>query len=118
MLVPLAEVLELPSFRAAGATVVAGEVGDVMVRWVHSSEVYEMGSLLAGGEVLLTTGLGLHGRSPEQLAAYVEQVADAGCVAIGLEVGRSLFEIPASMSEAADRRGVVLVSFGAVVPFE
>lgn len=118
MLVPLSEVLELPSFRAAGVTVVAGEVRDVMVRWVHSSEVYEMGSLLAGGEVLLTTGLGLHGRSPEQLAAYVEQLADAGCVAIGLEVGRSLFEIPASMLEAADRRGVVLVTFGAVVPFE
>lgn len=118
MLVPLTEVLALPSFRAAAATVAVGEVDDVLVRWVHSSEVYEMGSLLAGGEVLLTTGLGLHGRSSEQLTAYVDQIADAGCVAIGLEVGRSLFEVPAPMVEAAGRRGLVLITFGAVVPFE
>ena len=55
MLIPLPDVLALPSFRAAGAQVLAGRPEGVLVRWVHSSEVFEMGGLLAGGEVLLTT---------------------------------------------------------------
>jgi purine catabolism regulator len=118
MLVRLPDVLDLPSFRAAQARVLCGDVESAMVRWVHSSEVYEMGSLLAGGEVLLTSGLGLHGRSAEQLAAYVDLVADAGGVGIAMELGRSFFEMPAAMVDAARRRGVVLIEFTTVVPFE
>jgi purine catabolism regulator len=118
VLVPLTEVLGLPSFRAATAEVVTGDPADVLVRWVHSSEVYEMGTLLAGGEVLLSTGLGLHGRSAEQLAAYVEQLADAGCAALALELGRSLFVVPEAMLQAARRRGLVLLALTSVVPFE
>ncbi|MEV7431928.1 PucR family transcriptional regulator ligand-binding domain-containing protein [Nocardioides sp. NPDC092400] len=118
MLVPLEEVLALPSFRAASARVVTGEPDPVLVRWVHSSEVYEMGTLLAGGEVLLSTGLGLHGRSAEQLGSYVEQLADAGCAALALELGRSLFAVPEAMLEAARRRGLVVLALTSVVPFE
>lgn len=118
MLIPLRDVLEMPSFRAAEVAVLSGDPDTVAVRWVHSSEVYEMGGLLAGGEVLLTTGLGLHGRTGDQLAAYVDQIADAGCAALAMEVGRSFFEIPRPMVEAARRRGFVLFALGAVVPFE
>ncbi|KAB2812343.1 PucR family transcriptional regulator [Pimelobacter simplex] len=114
----LAEVLSLPSFRAAGTEVVHGDVGRVQVRWVHSSEVFEMGSLLAGGEVLLTSGLGLHGRTAEHLGAYVDQLADAGVAAIGLEVGRTFFTVPDSILEAVRRRDVPLLVFHRVVPFE
>ncbi|ANH36772.1 Purine catabolism regulatory protein-like family protein [Nocardioides dokdonensis FR1436] len=118
MLVKLEEVLGLPSFRAASARTLTGDPTRVMVRWVHSSEVYEMGALLAGGEVLLTTGLGLHGRSASQLADYVDQVADAGCVGVALELGRSFFEVPPSMLAAAQRRGLVFITLQSVVPFE
>lgn len=118
MLLPMTDVLALPSFRAAGVAVLAGTPDDVLVRWVHSSEVYEMGGLLAGGEVLLTTGLGLHGRSGEQLGAYVDQIADAGCAGIAMEIGRSFFEVPQAMVEAAQRRGLVLLALHEVVPFE
>ncbi|MGH1563435.1 PucR family transcriptional regulator [Mumia sp. DW29H23] len=118
MLPTLREVLETPSFRAAAVKVVTGDPDTTTVRWVHSSEVYEMGGLLAGGEVLLTSGLGLHGRSAAQLTAYVDQLADAGCVALALEVGRSFFEVPAELVAAAERRGVVFLALTAVVPFE
>lgn len=118
MLVPLAEVLALPSFRAAEVTVLSGDPDQTSVRWVHSSEVYEMGGLLAGGEILLTTGLGLHGRPGEQLAAYVDQVADAGCAAVAMELGRSFFEVPQAMVEAARRRSLVMLGLRSVVPFE
>ena len=118
MLIPLSDVLALPSFRAAGAQVLAGRPEGVLVRWVHSSEVFEMGGLLAGGEVLLTTGLGLHGRTSEHLTAYVEQLADAGLAALALELGRTFFEVPAAILEAAGRRQLVVLGLRQVVPFE
>lgn len=118
MLPTLREVLALPSFTDADAHVHSGDPDALTVRWVHSSEVYEMGGLLAGGEVLLTTGLGLHGRTAAQLTAYVDLVADAGCVAIVLEIGRSFFDAPKEMVEAAQRRGVAFVTLHAIVPFE
>ncbi|WP_024795461.1 helix-turn-helix domain-containing protein [Tomitella biformata] len=118
MLPTLREVLALPSFKAADIEVLAGSPDTTVVRWVHSSEVYEMGGLLAGGELLLTTGLGLHGRSPEQLTAYLDLVADAGCVALAMEVGRSFLAAPPELVEAARRRDLVFLVLRAVVPFE
>lgn len=118
MLIPLTEVLRLPAARAAGIEVLAGSPEEVRIRWVHSSEVYEMGSLLAGGELLLTTGLGLHGRTSEQLAAYVRRLADAGCAALAIELGRSFFEVPEPMVAEARRTGLVLLALTKVVPFE
>ncbi|MFT0609701.1 PucR family transcriptional regulator ligand-binding domain-containing protein [Rhodococcus qingshengii] len=108
----------MPSFKAAAIEVLAGDVDTAVVRWVHSSEVYEMGGLLSGGEVLLTTGLGLHGRSPEQLTAYIDQLADAGCVALAMEVGRSFLTAPPELVEASRRRGLAFLALHAVVPFE
>ncbi|MGB0101963.1 MAG: PucR family transcriptional regulator ligand-binding domain-containing protein, partial [Nocardioides sp.] len=118
MLIPATEVLSLPSFRAAEARVVSGDPDALLVRWVHSSEVFEMGSLLAGGELLLTTGLGLHGRSNAQLEEYVDALADAGCMGLGLELGRSFLTLPEAMAQAAERRGLLLVVMERVVPFE
>jgi len=118
MLIPLDEVLRLPSFRAAGVEVLAGSPAVTSIRWVHSSEVYEMGNLLAGGELLLTTGLGLHGRTSEQLTTYVRRLADAGCAALAMELGRSFFQVPEPMVEEAERAGLVLLALTAVVPFE
>ncbi|WP_110208352.1 helix-turn-helix domain-containing protein [Nocardioides daejeonensis] len=118
MLIPLDEVLRLPSFRAAGVEVLNGTPDDISIRWVHSSEVYEMGYLLAGGELLLTTGLGLHGRTSDELATYVRRLADAGCAALALELGRSFFRVPEPMLEEARRSGLALLALTAVVPFE
>lgn len=118
MLPTLREVLAMPSFEAAEVEVLTGEPDAVTVRWVHSSEVYEMGRLLSGGEVLLTTGLGLQGRSARQLTDYVELIADSGCVALALEVGRTFLEVPEELVEAARRRGLVFLALHAVVPFE
>ncbi|WP_235736488.1 helix-turn-helix domain-containing protein [Nocardioides alcanivorans] len=118
MLIPLEEVLRLPSFRSAGIEVLSGSPDATAIRWVHSSEVYEMGHLLAGGELLLTTGLGLHGRTSAELAAYVRSLADAGCAALAMELGRSFFRIPSEMVEESQRTGMVLLALTSVVPFE
>lgn len=117
MWVDLDEVLALPSFQAAQVRVVAGP-RTARIRWVHSSEVFEMGSLLAGGELLLTTGLGLHGRTGEQLAGYLDQLADAGCTALAVELGRTFLTMPDALVRAAERRRMALLEIHAIVPFE
>ncbi|MGY1591247.1 PucR family transcriptional regulator ligand-binding domain-containing protein [Geodermatophilus sp. SYSU D00708] len=117
MLPTVSEVLQLPAVRAADPVVLAGDPDAAVVRWVHSSEVYEMGGLLAGGELLLTTGLGLHGRSAQQVVDYVERLADAGCAALALEVGRTFSVVPPELVDTAQRRDVVLLELREVVPF-
>jgi purine catabolism regulator len=77
-----------------------------------------MAPLLSGGELLLTTGLGLKGIPPRALAGYVEALADAGLSALAIELGRTFSEIPASMLEASRRRKLVLIALQEIVPFE
>ncbi|WP_267594659.1 helix-turn-helix domain-containing protein [Carbonactinospora thermoautotrophica] len=117
MLPTLAEVLALPAVAAAAPEVLHGDPGTCTVRWVHSSEIYEMGPLLRGGELLLTTGLGLHGRTTRAQAAYVDALADAGLSALALELGRTFGEVPAPVLEAARRRDLSLIALHQVVPF-
>ncbi|MEU1023374.1 PucR family transcriptional regulator ligand-binding domain-containing protein, partial [Streptomyces sp. NPDC005904] len=55
--------LELPGLRGGLPEVVAGaDRLQRTVRWVHAGEVPNIASLLKGGELLLTTGLGLGAR--------------------------------------------------------
>jgi purine catabolism regulator len=118
VLIPLQELLVLPAFARAAPLVLSGEPDQCHVRWVHSSEVFEMGPLLSGGELLLTTGLGLRGVPPRALADYVEALADAGLAALAIELGRTFSEIPTSIVESARRRRLTLLAFREIVPFE
>ena len=92
-----------------------------IVRWVHSSEVYEMGGLLAGGELLLTTGAGA---APARTAPAGGRPTSSnwptpGCSALALEVGRSCAAGADRNSwlQTARRRGMVLLALHEVVPF-
>lgn len=114
----LAEFLETDPVRSAAPEVVAGDIGAAgPVGWVHTSEIAEIGPLLQGGEVLLTTGLGLRGLDAEDLRAYVHELADHGAVALCIELGRTFRRVPREIVEAADARGLVVVALHRVVPF-
>jgi purine catabolism regulator len=67
----LSEVLALPVMLRAKPKVLVAPRVDATVRWVHSSEIYEIAPLLRGGELLLTTGLGLEDRDPAALVSRV-----------------------------------------------
>ncbi len=90
---------------------------DLPVRWVHSSEIYEIAPLLSGGEVLLTTGLGLAGADPGMRRHWVREVAARDVTAVALEPGRSLAEVPPEMVDEAGRARLALVVLRHVVPF-
>ena len=114
----LVDVLAHEVFLRAGAEVRTGPVPAArQVRWVHSTEVYEVAPLLRGGELLLTTGLGLAGSGEQDRRAYVRSVAEAGLSALALELGWTFDAVPPDMVAEARDAGLPLVVLHSLVPF-
>lgn len=114
----LSDALAHPVFVRAGAELLTGPlpVGRV-VRWVHSTEVYEVAPLLRGGELLLTTGLGLATADEASRRRYVRGLADAGLTALALELGWTFATMPADLLSEATLVGLPLVALHSLVPF-
>ena len=56
----VADVLQMPSVRGADPEVLAGARQlERQVRWVHTTELADIGPLLRGGDLVLTTGIAL-----------------------------------------------------------
>ncbi|MFF1509314.1 PucR family transcriptional regulator [Streptomyces sp. NPDC058326] len=109
--------LELPGLRGGLPEVVTG--ADRLhrtVRWVHAGEVPNIASLLKGGELLLTTGLGL-GTRPAEQRAFVRRLADRGIAALVVELGPRFARLPATIVETARAAGLPLVQLHREVPF-
>ncbi len=114
----LGEVLALDVLRRANPQVVVGaELLDRPVRWVHTSELAEAAYLLRGGEMLLTTGLGITGRGAVGEAAYVAALAARGVAALALELGWTFPEPPRALVDACSEHGLPLLVLREVVPF-
>lgn len=107
----VADVLALPVLREGRPRVVAGAAGlDARVRWVHVAEVADIGHLLKGGELVLTTGVALPD-DPEALSRYCDGLAAAGVTGLVIELVRHWSDaLPHALVEAADRNGVPLVT--------
>ncbi len=112
----VSELLELEPVRRARPRWVV-PAADREITWVHSSEIYEIAPLLKGGEVLLTTGLGLVGADARGLRRYVEGIAARGVAALALELGRTFPEPPHELVAACRDHDLTLLTFDAVVPF-
>ncbi|MFF5232197.1 PucR family transcriptional regulator [Dactylosporangium sp. NPDC000521] len=112
------EVLELDPVRNGAPRVVAGERGlDQAVRWVHSSEVPDIATLLRGGELILITGIGL---PPDDagLRRFVADIADVGACGLAVEMGRRFSQrLPAVMVRTAEELGLPLVELHRGTPF-
>lgn len=118
MSIRLSALLELGVLREAEPEVLAGQSGmDRAVRWVHSSEIFEMGPLLVGGEFLLTTGLGLAGVDGGTRRHYVRELAQQGVAALAVELGRTFAEMPAELVREAEAQSFPLIALHSVVPF-
>ncbi|MFY1671933.1 PucR family transcriptional regulator [Plantactinospora sp. WMMB334] len=112
------EVLALAPVRHGGPRVVAGAAGlDRAVRWVHAAEVPDIAALLSGGELVLTTGIGLPA-DDAGLRAFVGELADVGVSGLVVELGRRYpAAVPRAMVAAAERRQLPLVELCRVTPF-
>ncbi|MGH8959712.1 MAG: PucR family transcriptional regulator [Jatrophihabitantaceae bacterium] len=110
MTLTVREALELPALRNAQARVLAGTAHlDRTVRWVHAAELSDIAALLNGGELLLTTGMGLR-ESVALRRRYIRQLADAGVAGLVVELGRNFHSMPAEMVRTAEEHGIVLIA--------
>lgn len=114
----MAEVLALPVIRAGGPSLVAGRTGlDHRVRWVHAAEVADIGHLLQGGELVLTTGIALPSDAAS-LTRYVDELAGVGVSGLVIELVRRWHDtVPGALVRAADRRGLPLITLSRETPF-
>jgi PucR family transcriptional regulator, purine catabolism regulatory protein len=110
-------VADLLAIDELALTLVAGKEGvSRPIRWAHVSELKDPTRFLRGGEVLLTTGLGMRGGRQGQ-ARYVEQLAEARLAALGLGLGFAFKTTPAAVVAAADRAGFPVFEVPFEVPF-
>lgn len=106
----VAEVLQIDAMRRGEPEVVAGTDGLCMpVRWAHVSELPDIGNLLHGGELVLTTGIALP-KTPDELVRYMDDLADIGAAGLVVELGRRFQNrLPRALRTAAERRRTTLV---------
>lgn len=95
-----------PGFTAPETTITA----------VHVSELVDPTAYVAGGELLLTTGLVLP-TSTIGCEKYVARLRDARIAALGIGLGPAHAEPPAQLVEACRQLGVTLLVVPAATPF-
>ncbi|MFJ9038227.1 PucR family transcriptional regulator [Streptomyces sp. NPDC102406] len=111
------QILALDRIAAGEPEVVAAaDHLDRPVRWVHVAEAADVGVMLSGGEMVLTTGVLLAGDVRRQ-TAYIESLYRAEAAALVLGLGRAFPAPPKDMRRAAERRGLPMVVLHRPFPF-
>ncbi|MFJ3303877.1 PucR family transcriptional regulator [Streptomyces sp. NPDC086549] len=111
------QVLSLERVLAGEPEVVAGAGQlDRPVRWVHVAEAADVGVMLSGGEMVLTTGVLLAGDEGRQ-AEYIQSLHRAEAAAVVLGLGRAFPTAPDVMRRAAERCGLPMVVLHRPFPF-
>jgi purine catabolism regulator len=94
----------------------AGEGGlDLPIRWVHMSELLDPTPWLAGGEVLLTTGMQLD--TPVRQREFVRMLADRRLAGLGFGIGLAHDQVPSALIEAAVEHDFPLFEVPYELPF-
>lgn len=111
MSLSLRDVLADATLDAADPLVLAGRSGlSRSVRWVHTSEVLDIATLLRGGELLLVGGVSLATAGREERVSYVRGLAARGVAGIAIETGDYLATVPDEMVQEATRLDFPLVA--------
>ena len=108
------DIAQLPGL---GLELAAGASGaDNAIRWVHVSELPDPTQWLEGGELLITTGLGVGELSRPQ-REYVRRLAAHGLAGLAFGIGFGWAEPPEALADEADRLDFPLVTVPYEVPF-
>lgn len=86
------------------------------IRWAHISEIPDPTPWLEGGELLLTTGMGVRD-SDELQRALIAGLDHRGCPGVGFGLGVCLDAVPEAMLEEAHARHLPLFTVPYEVPF-
>jgi purine catabolism regulator len=112
------EVIELDPVQVGAPRLVAGaEHLDRPVRWVHSAEVPDIATLLRGGELVLTTGIGLPA-GDDGIRAFIRELVEVNVSGLVVELGRRYpASVPRAMAATAQKLGLPLIELRRPTPF-
>lgn len=111
------QILALERIAAGEPEVVAAaDHLDRPVRWVHVAEAADVGVMLSGGEMVLTTGV-LLADDPHTQTEYIKSLHRAEAAALVLGLGRAFPSPPEGMRRAAERYGLPMVVLHRPFPF-
>ncbi len=106
----LSEVIALPAVRTAKPDVLAAAAQlDRAVRWVHTTELADIGPLLRGGDLVLTTGIALPD-GDDALARFASGLAGSDAAGLFVELGRRWTEVPEELVAQCEALGLPLVA--------
>ena len=106
------DVLQLGPVKQGGPRVVAGAAGlDRVVRWVHVTELVDVGTILRGGELVLSTGIAWP-EDRDRLADFVADLAKLGAAGLVLELGRRYTDssLPKALLAAAEKHSLPVIT--------
>jgi purine catabolism regulator len=110
-------VRDIANLPGLGLELAAGGGGvDNPIRWVHVSELPDPTPWLEGGELLITTGLGVGELSRPQ-REYVRRLSAHGLAGLAFGIGFGWAEPPAPLADEAERLDFPLVTVPYEVPF-
>ncbi|HTG48228.1 MAG TPA: PucR family transcriptional regulator ligand-binding domain-containing protein [Actinomycetota bacterium] len=114
MAVTVADIVAMPGLALR---VLAGEdAAGRPIRWVHASELEDPTPWLRGGELILTTGMGV-GATPALQRAYLRRLLDAEVAGLGFGLGFGHDRVPRALVTDAAKHGVPLFEVPYPVPF-
>lgn len=115
--ITVAASLRLPPLSEGVPEVLAGASSlENRIRWVHSGEWLEMASVLRGGELLLTTGMGLPDSAAGQ-RRFIASLAERGIAGLVIELHTSIDRVPKAMVAEAEARHLPLIALHREIPF-
>ena len=110
-------VRDLTGVDSLGLTLVAGADGAGReISWAHAIELTDPTPYLAGGELVMTTGINI-GADAEAQSAYVARLAEAGIAALAVDTGTTIADVPAAVRAAGDELGIPVLEVPASTPF-
>ncbi|ABL84120.1 transcriptional regulator, CdaR family [Nocardioides sp. JS614] len=117
MPVTIREALSLPALADGDPVVLSGDaVLDRPLRWVHISEVSDIGTVLSGAELVLSTGLGM-AASAAAADDFVRQLVEVGAAGLVIELSAAYPSVPEPALRRARAAGFPVVALNRPVRF-
>ncbi|SDO08145.1 purine catabolism regulatory protein [Klenkia soli] len=115
--VTVSQVLAMEPLRGAGPTVLAGAAGlGAAVRWVHTTELVDIASLLRGGDLVLSTGIALPDDAAG-LSSFARSLHASEATGLVIELGRRWSRVPDALVVACEELDLPLVALDREVRF-
>lgn len=100
-----------------GLSLVAGQQNaDRAISWAHAIELADPTPYLAGGELVMTTGINI-GRTDSDQYEYISRLCGAGTSAIAIDTGTTFADVPAGIIIAGNELGMPVLKVPAATPF-